>query len=398
MSSHDVHAPAMVKIPGRIKLMAVITAVCALMVVTIGIHQRHSEALSLKNMTEENSVLTVGLVNQQNIKSSDTLVLPGMLQAYVAASIYARVPGYLKSWNVDIGTKVRAGQVLAEIDTPELDQQLAQAEANLDTSRANFKLAELTARRWQSLLKNDSVSQQETDEKIGDANAKNSIMLGMQANVDRLRAMQSFKRVTAPFSGVVTSRKTDIGDLINGGSQTGKELFTVADVHKLRLYVNTPQNYVSRIRTGMVAKVEVATHPGESFAARVVSDSRSVNEASGTLLVQLEMENADGRLLPADFANVSFKMIADQHARQLPSSAILFRPDGPHVAVVNAENRVALYPIRIGRDLGPSVEIIGSLDGLKPDERIIDLPPEILKNNDEVRVKEITAISVSAGN
>ena len=388
MSSHDIHTPRDVK-PSRGLTTLFAMAVAGAIGLAVGsLQSRSTDAKALEKLTLENAVPTVGLIADGDKHDTPKLVLPGTLQAYVSTPIHARVSGYLKSWTVDIGARVKAGQLLAAIDTPELDQQLAQTEASLNTARAHAKLADLTARRWQAMLKNDSVSQQEADEKSGDASAKQSIVAAMQADVERMRALQSFKRVTAPFSGVVTSRKTDVGDLINAGSQNGRELFTIADVHKLRLYVNAPQAYANRIRPGMVASVEVNEHPSEHFSAKVVADSRAVNEASGTVLIQLEIDNANGRLLPGDFASVSFKLDRAANTRILPASAMMFRSSGPQVATVNAEQRVKFHAVRIGRDLGQTVEIIAGLEDLTSDERIIDLPPETLAANDKVRIKQ----------
>ena len=387
MSSHEIHTPRDVK-PSRGLTTLFAVAVAGAIGLAVGsLQSRSSDAKALAKLTLDNAVPTVGLVAESDKHDAPKLVLPGTLQAYVSTPIHARVSGYLKRWSVDIGAHVKAGQVLAEIDTPELDQQLAQTEASLNTARAHAKLADLTAKRWAAMLKNDSVSQQEADEKSGDATAKQSVVAAMEADVQRMRALQSFKRVTAPFGGVVISRKTDVGDLINAGAQNGRELFTIADVHKLRLYVNAPQSYANRIKPGMTASMEVNEHPSEHFSARVVADSRAVNEASGTVLVQLEVDNRDGRLMPGDFASVSFKLDRAANARVLPASALLFRSSGPQVATVNAEQRVKFRVVRIGRDLGQTVEIVGGLDDVQPDERIIDLPPETLAENDKVRIK-----------
>ena len=388
MSSHDIHTPRDVKIPRGLTTIFAMAIAGAVGLAVGSLHSRSSDAKALAKLTLDNAVPTVGLIAEGDKHDAPKLVLPGTLQAYVSTPIHARVSGYVKSWSVDIGTRVKTGQVLAEIDTPELDQQLAQTEASLNTARAHARLADLTAKRWQAMLKNDSVSQQEVDEKSGDAVAKQSVVAAMQADVERMRALQGFKRVTAPFAGVVTSRKTDMGELINAGAQNGRELYTIADVHKLRLYVNAPQAYANRIKPGMVASVEVNEHPSERFNARVVADSRAVNEASGTVLIQLEIDNSDGRLLPGDFASVSFKLDRAANTRILPASAMMFRSSGPQIATVNDEQRVKFHGVRIGRDLGQTVEIVAGLEDLKPDERIIDLPPETLAENDKVRIKQ----------
>ncbi len=396
LSSHDIHTPENITLPRGLKTIVAIAVAGAIGLAVGSLQSRNGNMKALNQLTQDSAIPTVATVADTGIKGEAKLVLPGTLQAYVAAPIYARVPGYLKSWSVDIGAKVKAGQLLALIDTPELDQQLMQAEANLETAKAQAKLAETTAKRWQALLKNDSVSQQETDEKIGDAAAKQAIVAGMQANVDRMRTLQSFKRVTAPFAGVVTARKTDVGDLINAGAQSGRELFSIADVHKLRLYVNAPQAHANRIRPGMLASLEVNEYPQQRFTARVVADAGAVSEISGTVLVQLEVDNADGQLKAGDFASVSFGLESDPHTRLLPASALVFRSSGPQVVTVDKTNRVKFHNVRIGRDLGQSLEIVSGLDDLRADERIVDLPPETLADHDQVRIRQAVPAGAAA--
>jgi RND family efflux transporter MFP subunit len=387
VSSHEIETPKKVRIPRGIGTTLIAALAAALGVAVGSLKLREDEAQALMRLTQESVVPTVALVAQTTTAAAPSLTLPGTLQAYISAPIHARVAGYLESWHADIGTRVRAGQLLAQIDTPELDQQLLQAEAGLETAKAQARLADTTARRWQALLKNDSVSQQETDEKVSDAAAKQTIVQGMQANLERIRTLQAFKRVTAPFDGVVTERKTDVGDLINAGAQSGHELFFVADVHKLRLYVNTPQAYANRIRPGMNASLEVNEHPGRRFNARVVADAGAVNEAYGTVLVQLEVDNAARELKPGDFASVHFDLPADPRARMLPASALVLRSEGPQIVTVGPGGRAKFHAVRIGRDLGQSVEIIAGLESLNAQDRIIDLPPETLADNDPVRIK-----------
>jgi RND family efflux transporter MFP subunit len=292
------------------------------------------------------------------------------------------VGGYLKHWAVDIGAPVKAGQVLADIETPELDQQLIQSEAHLDTALADEHLSEITSKRWQRLLASDSVSQQEADQKDGEYAAGKAQVAAARADVERLRVLESFKRITAPFDGVVTTRKTDIGALINAGHDAGHELFTVADVHKLRLYVNVPQNAVNQIHAGMQAELDVPEHPGKIFHATLTDNARSVNALSGTILVQLEVDNADGQLLPGEYANVHFSMANDTQTVRLPASALSFRKEGLMVATLDADNRVAFRSIKISRDLGSSVQVAS---GLSSRDTIIDNPPDALENGDQVK-------------
>ena len=278
---------------------------------------------------------------------------------------------------------------MAEIETPDLDQQLEQAVADLATAKANEQLSEITASRWQALLKTDSVSRQESDEKSGDYKAKQTIVVAAAARVEQLKAMQSFRRITAPFDGIVTARKTDIGALINAGHDAGRDLFVVADVHKLRLYVSVPQVYANRLQANMSAGVEVPEHPGLQYAARLVGDSRSVSDATGAVLIQLEVDNSERSLLPGDYANVTLTLPSSGSAIQIPASALIFQKEGTLVAVVdaNAEAREAVA-VEIAHDFGNALEIAS---GLKGDERIVDNPPDTLIDGQQVQVKEAEA-------
>ena len=393
MSSNDIQTPLHRRPPANLKMKALVALVVAIGVVGWGLSSRARDKTALANLTQAQSVPTVKTIQPANRPDAQTLMLPGTLQAYYSASVYARVSGYLKHWLVDIGAPVKSGQQLADIETPELDQQLKQSEANLDTALANEHLTEITSRRWQNLLSSDSVSQQEADEKGGDYAAKKALVDAARADVERLRALESFKRITAPFDGVVTARKTDIGALINAGHDAGHELFTVADVHKLRLYVNVPQSYANQIQIGMKAQLEVPELPGQSFSAILADNSRSVSENSGTVLIELEVDNADGKLLPGEYGNVRFDLPRDVHAVQVPASALVFRKEGLTVATVTYDDRVAYRPIKISRDLGNIVEVAS---GLSTTDRIIDNPPDSLEDGDRVSVAR-AAISPAGG-
>ena len=314
---------------------------------------------------------------------------------YYDAPIYARVSGYLKKWYVDIGSPVKAGDVLAEIETPEIDQQLEQARADLATAVAKEKLAKLTAKRWDDMLKSESVSRQEADEKNGDYEAKAAATVAAKANVDRLQAMASFKRIVAPFDGVVTARRTDIGQLINAGSSSGAELFRVADTRKLRVYVHVPQTYSDEVTKGMTAQLQFPEKPGKSFPATVASTSDAINESSRTMLVQLEADNSQGKLVSGSYADVHFDLPAPANVVQLPVTALLFREHGLKVATLGANNQVVLKNIQLGRDFGTRVEVISGLD---PNDRIIDSPPDWIAQGDAVHVptKELTSDTVHA--
>jgi RND family efflux transporter MFP subunit len=278
---------------------------------------------------------------------------------------------------------VKAGQVLAEVDTPDLDQQVLQARADLAVARANQKLAATTAQRWAALLAQDAVSGQEADEKAGDLAARNASVGAAEANLNRLLALEGFKRITAPFAGVVTSRSTDIGALVAAGAPTDAPLFTVADEHRLRVYVQTPQAYSAMVTRGMDADLAVPEHPGETFKAKVVSDARAIAPQSGSVLVELQLDNQDGRLRPGAYVQVAFKLPSPDRAVRVPATAIQFRSAGPVVATVGPDDHVHLRPVKIGRDLGASVELS---EGLQPDARVVDNPPEFLADGDLVRI------------
>jgi membrane fusion protein, multidrug efflux system len=369
--------------PGRLRWAGFIALLLVLGLAVSGIAMRLHANTSLKIKTEAAAVTTVSLIDPGHVQAHEELVLPGNVQAYFDAPIYARVPGYLKKWYVDIGAPVKAGQLLAEIETPELDQQLHQAQADLATAKAKEKLAEITSKRWTGMLASESVSKQETDEKNGDYEAKIATTAAARANVDRLQALQSFKRIVAPFDGFVTARKTDIGDLINAGSSSGGELFRVADTHKLRVYVQVPQTYSDEVTNGMTAQLHFPEKPDRTFPATVVGTSQAIRESSRSLLVQLETDNAKGKLISGSYAEVHFDLPANPGVLQLPVTALLFRQHGMKVATLAADNHVVLKNIQIGRDLGTQVEVVA---GLGADDRVIDSPPDWLAQGDQVRV------------
>jgi RND family efflux transporter MFP subunit len=300
--------------------------------------------------------------------------------------MYARVAGYLKSWKVDIGGRVKAGQLLAEIDTPDLDQQLLQAKADLASAQANEALASTTAKRWQAMLSSDSVAKQEVDEKTGDFTAKRALANAAKANVDRIEATKAYARIVAPFDGVVTARNTDVGALINAGSTGGGQpLFVVSDVSKLRVYVQVPQTFVPSIPAGATAQLTVPEYPGRTFEARVDASSQAVNASSGSTLIQLSVDNADGKLMPGSFTNVRFKLDANAAGLRVPASALIFNASGLHLATVGSDNKVTFKTVTILHDYGKTVEI-GS--GLAADDRVIDSPPDGLVNGDQVKISE----------
>jgi RND family efflux transporter MFP subunit len=372
----------------RLRLVGLVAAGVAAVVVAVGIVSRVHADAELKTWTHDQSIPTVSLAKVEGGGVRD-LALPGDVQAFYNAPIHARVSGYLKKWYVDIGQPVKAGQMLAEIDTPDLDQQVLQARADVATAQANQALSETTSKRWAGLLAQDAVSRQEADEKAGDLAAKSSVTNAARANLNRLLALESFKRIIAPFDGVVTSRNTDIGALITtGGGPNDSALFTVADQRKLRVYVRVPQNYSALIHRGMTADLSAPEYPGQVFKAQVANDAQAVAPQSGAVLVELQLDNADGRLKPGEYAQVTFQMTASGQTTRVPATAVMFRNGGPAVAVVGPDSHVKLHSVMISRDLGTSIEI-GS--GLAQADRVIDNPPESLANGDLVRIAGASA-------
>jgi RND family efflux transporter MFP subunit len=385
MSSEPVE-PAFVGRPPRRKLAVAgaIGAVVVVVVVVSGIALRSADARKLKDWTDAQAVPTVTVIQPVRAAAGPALILPSRLEAYSRAPIFARVSGYLKSWHADIGARVKAGQLLAEIETPEVDQQLLQAKADLASAQANAALAGTTAKRWQSMLGTDAVAQQEVDERTGDYTAKKAIVAAAQANVDRLIATKGFARIVAPFDGVVTARETDVGALINAGSGgVGQELFAVSEVKQLRVYVQVPQNYAPMIHNGTTATLTVPAYPADQFTARVVAAADSVNASSGTTLVQLLVDNSEGKLLPGGFASLQFKLPTDANSLCLPASALVFNSRGLQVATLGQDGHVVFRKVTINRDLGDSIEI-GS--GLSPTDRVIDTPPDGLVDGDSVQI------------
>lgn len=362
----------------------IIALIVVAIVVVAGISIRANESKDLKVWTDTQAVPTVVLITPNPAPQGPVLNLPGRLEAYSRASISARVGGYLKSWKVDIGAPVKAGQLLAEIDTPELDQQLLQARAVLSTAQANSSLAGTTAKRWQAMLASDSVSRQEVDERVSDQSAKQADVAAAKANVDRLVATKGFQRLIAPFDGVVTARSTDVGQLINAGSGgTSQELFAVSDVSRLRVYVQVPQSFSPLVRAGAIASLTVPEYQQEQFTAKVIASADAVNAASGTTLVQLLVDNPGRRLMPGSFTNVQFKLPVQANALRLPSSALVFDDHGMRVATLGDGNHVLFKTVSIARDFGDSVEI-GS--GLLPTDKVINTPPDGLLDGDTVQV------------
>ena len=345
----------------------------------------HFASAKLKEVTEQQAVVTVATTKPSAQSGLSELILPGNIQANYEAPIYARTSGYLKRWLVDIGTPVKAGQLLAEIESPEVDQQLRQAEADLSTAEANQKIADLTAQRWRDLRSTDSVSKQEADEKIASAASGDAQMQAAHANVQRLKELSGFEKIVAPFDGVVTARNTDIGQLIAAGENTGPALFRVADMHRLRTYVTVPQTYAASMTPGLKADLLFPDRPGKVYTATLDSTSSAIDASTRTLLAQLVIDNKNGELLPGAYAEVHFHLPpgAAGPIFKLPANVLLFRSDGLHVGTVDANNHVVLKTVEVGRDFGSDVEII---HGLSADDNVILSPPDSLTEGMAVRL------------
>jgi len=336
----------------------------------------------LVTWTNAQAIPTVALANIARGSAEQSLILPGNIQPYNKAAIYARVSGYLKSWQQDIGAHVTAGQVLALIDTPDLDQQLAQAKATLASAKANYDIATLTANRYGTLVNQQAVSQQVADQSAADAAAKKAVMDANEANVRQLEAMEAFKQIVAPFDGIVTLRNTDVGALINAGSTAGQELFEISDLHRVRIYVQVPQAFSSALRPGLKATFEMPQYPGQKFDATLVTTSNAMNAMSRSMLVELQADNSDGKLLANTYCKVEFNVPGDANTVRIPATALMLVDRGAQVAVLGGDNKAILKSIQLGRDFGDSVEVTA---GLSPQDRVIDGPPETLQDGDAVR-------------
>ena len=367
----------------KIRRYSLILLIVALTLAVWGEVSRVRARSSLGKEAAQAAIPTVVTVTPNRTPLGEELVLPGSVQAYIEAPIYARTNGYLKEWRTDIGTQVTKGQLLGEIETPEVDRQLSQAEADLATARANEALSTTTNVRWQGLLTTESVSKQDADEKAGDAAAKKAAADSAAANVARLHELESFKRVVAPFSGVITARNTDIGALINAGQSTGAELFRIADTHKLRIYVQVPEAYAAATSPGLEAELRFAEQPKKLFTAKTVRTSNALDPTLRTLQVELELDNANREVFPGAYAEVHFKLPASAQSLRLPANTVLFRAAGLQVATIDGQKRVKLKSIIQGRDFGNTIEI---LSGVEPDEVVILNPPDSLTDGVLVRI------------
>ena len=360
-------------------------SVVAVAVAVTGVFGRHHDEERLARWTDEQAIPTVALVAPQRGGAQREVVLPGDVQAFFDASIHGQVSGYVSEWRKDIGAKVRRGDILAVVDTPELDQRISVAESELVKAKANQQLAHVTAQRWNSLRNSAAVSQQAVDEKVSDANAKNAEVQAAQANVDRLKALKAFANIVAPFDGVVTARNVDVGSLVRANGTNSPALFTVADIHQMRVYVRAPESYAAVLKDGLKATLDLPEYPGHPFEARLDTTSHAIDQKSRSLLVELIADNPDGKLSPGAFARVHFRIPPDPNAVRIPASALLFRDNAVQIATLGMDNRIKLRKVRIVRDFGSEVEIAG---GLNLDERLVANPPDSIDDGEEVRVME----------
>jgi len=371
--------------PARRWWIAVLAVAIMAGVFVLGVVPRRRAEANLAKETEAMAVQTVSVVRPQRSAPLTEVVLPANVQPYIDAPIYARTNGYLKKWYADIGAHVKAGELLAEIETPEVDQQLRQARADLGTAQANLSLAQITANRYEGLLKSDSVSKQDADNAEGSYAAQKATVQSMEANVKRLQELQSFERIYAPFDGVITARKTDIGALIDAGSSGGSrtELFHIAQPDKLRVYVNVPEGYAPDAKPGLSADLVLAEFPGRRFPGKLVRTADAIDQSTRTLLVEIRVENPTGTLLSGAYAEAHLKLPNAGSAFILPVNTLLFRSEGLRVATVDNSQRAELIPITIGHDYGTEMEVVSGLTG---DESVIINPPDSIVSGEPVRV------------
>lgn len=367
---------------GKVRRYALIGALIALVLAAWGITSRIHARSVLRRDTAQNALVTVVTVKPEMGGSDAELVIPGIVQAYTESPIYARTNGYLKTWRTDIGARVHKGELLAEIETPEVDRQLAQARADLATAQANLDLAVLTNQRWQELLKTKAVSQQDADNRAGAAAAGFATVESAKQNVKRLEELESFKRVVAPFDGVITARNTDIGYLINAGQAAGSEMFRMADVRRLRIYAQVPEAYASAATAGLKAELHFIERPGQVFYADATRTSRALDPSARTLQVELDLDNDKADLLPGSYADIHFDLPASTETLRLPANTVMFRNTGLQVAVVQNDT-VRLKTITQGRDFGKTVEVLAGLD---PNDAVVVNPPDSIADGMRVRL------------
>ncbi|MGD0907130.1 MAG: efflux RND transporter periplasmic adaptor subunit [Candidatus Acidiferrales bacterium] len=355
-----------------------------------GISSRRSTNAQLAQETQQLAIPTVAVIHPKPAPPQQEIVLPGNMQPYIDAPIYARTNGYLKSWTADIGAHVKVGQLLAIIESPEVDQQLQQARADLATAEANFHLAEITAARYEDLIKTDSVAQQDVDNATGNYDARKTAVESAQSNVKRLQELQSFEKIFAPFDGVITARNTDIGALIDSGSSAGtaRELFHIAAVDKLRVYVNVPQIYSPQIRSGLRAQLVLTEYPGRQFEGTIVRNSGAIDNTTRTLLTEIDADNPAALLKPGGYVEVHLKLPSPSTTYTIPVNATIFKSQGMQVATVKDGKTISLIPIAPGRDFGTDIEV---LSGLRADDSVVINPPDSLTNGQQVQLAQTEA-------
>ena len=365
------------------RVVAAVLGLVLALAIYAGLRARTAADAALRRSTDEAAIPVVTVVSPASGAAAQEIRLPGTTQAFTEAPIFARTNGYLKRWYFDIGAHVKAGQLLAEIETPEVDQQLQQARADLETAQANLRQAQITADRWQALLQKNAVSQQETDQNVSNLAATKATVASNAANVRRLEQTQGFQKIYAPFDGIITARNTDVGALIDAGSATaGRELFRLADIHKLRVFVAVPEVHVRVARDGTAASLTLDEYPGRAFRGTVVRNANAIDLTSRTLLVEVDVDNAGGELLPGAYVFVHLELPQRAGTLTLPANTLLFRSEGLQVGLVR-DGRAQLVPVTIGRDDGATVEIVA---GLKPTDQVILAPSDSLTSGSQVRI------------
>ena len=372
------------------RLFAILFVVVIGLVVVgaVTLFQRRAQYQALAKETETLAIPTVAVIHPATESAQEDLVLPGTMQAYVESPIYARTNGYLKKWYRDIGSRVRQGELLADIDTPEVNQQLSQARADLNTAKANAHLSEITATRFTELIKTDGVSKQEVDNANGDLEAKRAIVQSSEANVRRLEDLESFRHIYAPFSGVITRRNVDVGTLINAGNGgSSQQLFFLAQTDPIRVYVSMPETYAPSIHAGLGAFLQLTQYPGQRFEGKVVRTAEAIDTGTRTLLTEVDVPNHNGALLPGGYAQVHLQVKVTGARLEVPVNALLFRSEGLRAVVVDANHKTHLKPLTIGRDYGITLEV---LQGLDANDWIVLNPADSLDEGQEVHTKEIS--------
>jgi RND family efflux transporter MFP subunit len=374
--------------PRRAWLVLAIAVIALVALLVSGIWSRVRARTALNAETAQAALPAVSVVSPKQTAPADEIILPGNVQPFITSPIYSRTNGYLKKWYFDIGAHVKQGQLLAIIETPEVDQQLQQARSNLLTAQANLELAAITKTRYQGLLKSNAVSQQDVDNAVGNYNANKAIVEADKAAVEQYSALVSFEKIYAPFDGVITARNTDIGDLINSGSGAGAktDLFHISQPGKLRVYVNVPEEYSQGIKVGMTADLSLAEFPGRKFQGKLVRTAEDINVTTRTLLIEIDVDNPTGTLLTGSYAEVHLAVPTQASTFLLPVNTLLFRTEGLRVGIVK-DGKVALTAVTPGHDFGNQIEI---LSGLKPDDQIIVNPPDSIVSGQAVQIVQAT--------